>query len=180
MKRISGIIYALGAIMFLSACSSGSRAIDYYKGTEPVLSLQQFFNGPIKGWGILQDRSGKVTRRFEVDMQGEWKGDVGTLKEKFSFYDGEKQERTWTIRKMPDGSFQGTAGDILDTAQGHNSGSAVRWKYSMDLPVDGKTYRIAFDDWMFAMKDGVLVNRSYLKKFGFVVAELTIFMQKQG
>ena len=29
------------------------------------------------------------------------------------------------------------------------------------------------------MNDGVLINRSYLKKFGLTVAELTIFMQKQ-
>jgi hypothetical protein len=50
----------------------------------------------------------------------------------------------------------------------------------MDLDVDGSTYRIRFDDWMWAMNDGVVVNRSYLKKFGFTVAELTLFMQKQN
>jgi hypothetical protein len=33
---------------------------------------------------------------------------------------------------------------------------------------------------MWAMNDGVVVNRSYLKKFGFTVAELTLFMQKQN
>ncbi|HAQ50270.1 MAG TPA: DUF3833 domain-containing protein, partial [Gammaproteobacteria bacterium] len=27
--------------------------------------------------------------------------------------------------------------------------------------------------------DGVLINRSYLKKFGITVGELTLFMQKQ-
>ena len=49
----------------------------------------------------------------------------------------------------------------------------------MDLPVDDKVYRIRFDDWMWQMNDGVLINRSYLKKFGFTVSELTIFMKKQ-
>jgi hypothetical protein len=29
------------------------------------------------------------------------------------------------------------------------------------------------------MNDGVLINRSYLKKFGITVTKLTIFMQKQ-
>lgn len=29
------------------------------------------------------------------------------------------------------------------------------------------------------MRDGVVMNRSYLKKFGITVAEVTIFMQKQ-
>jgi hypothetical protein len=68
----------------------------------------------------------------------------------------------------------------LGTAKGETLGSAVRWNYVMDLDVDGSTYRIRFDDWMWAMNDGVVVNRSYLKKFGFTVAELTLFMQKQN
>jgi hypothetical protein len=67
----------------------------------------------------------------------------------------------------------------LDKANGHSSGSAMRWAYKMDLPVGDTTYRITFDDWMFLMNDGVLINRSYLKKFGVTVAELTLFMQKQ-
>jgi hypothetical protein len=50
----------------------------------------------------------------------------------------------------------------------------------MDLEVGDKTYRIKLDDWMWQMNDGVLINRSYLKKFGITVAELTLFMQKQG
>lgn len=163
--------------MLLNACSSPKT--DYYKDTAPAVSLRAFFDGPIKGWGILQDRGGKVTRRFDIDMEGSWEGDTGTLHEKFSFYDGEKQERTWTIRQMPDGTYQGTAGDIIGTATGKAAGSAVQWKYVMDLPVGDTTYRITFDDWMFLMNGDVLVNRSYLKKFGFTVAELTIFMQKQ-
>ncbi|MFT5760687.1 MAG: hypothetical protein ACI9LM_005474, partial [Alteromonadaceae bacterium] len=62
---------------------------------------------------------------------------------------------------------------------GKLEGSAMQWAYQMDLPVGDSTYRITFDDWMFLMNDGVLVNRSYLKKFGITMAELTLFMQKQ-
>jgi hypothetical protein len=47
------------------------------------------------------------------------------------------------------------------------------------LPVGDATYCITFDDWMWQMNDGVLINRSYLKKFGITVAELSLFMQKQ-
>ncbi|HCQ71641.1 MAG TPA: DUF3833 domain-containing protein, partial [Rhodospirillaceae bacterium] len=70
-------------------------------------------------------------------------------------------------------------GDIIGTATGHTAGNAMRWAYAMDLDVGEKTYRITFDDWMFLMNDGVLINRSYLKKFGLTVGELTLFMQKQ-
>lgn len=161
----------------LNGCAGNN--LDYYKETIPQADIQQYFNGPIKAWGIVQDRSGRVTRRFDVHMVGKWDGDVGTLTENFDYYDGKKQQRIWTIRKMADGTYEGKAADIIDKATGKTEGSAVRWKYIMDLPVGDTTYRIRFDDWMWMMNDGVLINRSYLKKFGITVAELTIFMQKQ-
>jgi hypothetical protein len=167
----------MGLTMLISACAGPS--VHHYAETKPVLDLKEYFNGPIKAWGIVQDRSGKVTRRFDVDMVGSWEGDTGTLKEHFNYYDGKKQERIWTIKKIKDGHYEGTASDILDKAKGEVSGSAMRWAYQMDLPVGDKVYRITFDDWMFQMNDGVLINRSYLKKFGITVGELTLFMQKQ-
>ena len=112
-------------------------------------------------------------------MVGSWNGDIGKLEETFHYYDGEKQSRTWTIKKISDSQYEGTAGDILDKAEGTASGSAVNWHYAMDLPVGDKSYKVKFDDWMWQMNDGVLINRSYIKKFGITVAELTIFMQKQ-
>ena len=176
MKTIKGAIL-MGLTMLLSACAGIS--VQHYADTKPPLDLKEYFNGPIKAWGIVQDRSGKVTRRFDVDMVGTWEGDTGTLKEHFRYYDGKTQERIWTIKKIADGQYEGTASDILDKATGEVSGSAMRWAYKMDLPVGDKVYRITFDDWMFNMNDGALINRSYLKKFGITVGELTLFMQKQ-
>lgn len=161
-----------------SGCSSND--MDYYEGTTPKADIKEYFNGPIKAWGIVQDWRGRVTRRFDIDMVGKWEGDTGTLTEHFEYYDGKTQDRVWTIRKLADGKYEGTAPDVLDKATGESKGSAVRWNYVMDLPVDDTTYRIRFDDWMWVMNDGVLINRSYLKKFGLTVSELTIFMQKQN
>ena len=167
----------MGLLAFLSGC--GGQAVQHYKGMNPPLDLQTYFTGPIKAWGFVQDYSGKVTRRFDVEMVGTWNGDVGTLKEKFKYYDGETQERTWTIKKIAENRYEGSAGDIVGTATGETAGNAMRWAYEMNLEVGDKTYRITFDDWMFLMNDGVLINRSYLKKFGLTVGELTLFMQKQ-
>jgi hypothetical protein len=55
----------------------------------------------------------------------------------------------------------------------------MNWKYSMDITVDNSTYKVKFDDWMWQMNDGIVINRSYIKKFGITVAELTLFMQKK-
>lgn len=162
--------------MLLSACSS--QKLDDYQDMKPQADLKEYFTGPIKAWGLIQDFSGKVVSRFDVTMHGSWQGDVGTLKEDFTYYDGTKQQRTWTITRKADGTYEGRAGDIIGTAEGETKGNAVRWKYEMDIPVDGKPFRVTFDDWMWRLNDGVMINRSYLKKFGFTVAELTLFMKK--
>jgi len=167
----------LGVVIMLSSCAGHS--LDYYKDTTPKGDIKTYFNGPIKAWGIVQDWRGRVVNQFDIDIVGEWDGDTGTLTENFSYYDGKKQQRVWTIKKLADASYEGTASDIIDKAIGNVEGNAARWSYVMDLPVDDTTYRITFDDWMWQMNDGVLINRSYLKKFGFTVSELTIFMQKQ-
>lgn len=181
MQKMKGLVL-MGLIAFLSgflgACTGGPT-LDHYKGAQPQLDLENYFTGPIKAWGIIQDRKGHVTRRFDVTMLGTWEGDVGTLEENFVYYDGKTEKRTWTIKKIADDQYEGTAGDILGKANGNVEGNAMRWAYQMDLPVGDKTYKITFDDWMFLMNDGTLINRSYLKKFGITVAELTLFMQKQ-
>ena len=168
----------MGLLGFLSGCIGG-HSLSHYQEQTPPLDLEEYFTGPLKAWGVVQDYTGKVTRRFDVDMMGTWEDNTGTLQETFKFYDGETQERIWRITRLEQGKYEGRAGDILDKAVGTTSGNAMRWAYQMDLEVGGKTYRITFDDWMFLMNDGVLINRSYLKKFGLTVGELTLFMQKQ-
>ena len=174
MKKVLALI---GVVMLLSACSSidGKKYID----AKPTFDLKTYFTGPIKAWGIVQDRSGDVVTRFDITMNGSWEGNRGTLVEDFVYYDGTKQQRIWNIVDRGDGTYEGTASDIIGKAEGISFGNAGQWTYVMDLPVAGSTYRLRFDDWMWAMNDDVLMNRSYMKKFGLTVAEITIFMQKQ-
>lgn len=173
MKKLLCVVMA----MLLSACSS--QKLEDYADTQPKADLASYFSGTIKAWGIIQDFSGKVVSRFDVTMHGSWKGDVGTLKEDFRYYDGSTQQRIWTITRKAQDTYEGSAADIIGTAQGATQGNAVRWSYDMNVPVDGKTFRMTFDDWMWRMNDGVMINRSYIKKFGFTVAELTLFMKKE-
>ncbi len=111
-------------------------------------------------------------------MIGHWEGDKGTLEEDFVFYDGKLQHRTWNITKIDANKYTATADDIIGVATANSSGNAIRWNYQMDITVDNSTYRISFDDWMWLLNDGVIVNRSSMKKFGFTVGELTVFLRK--
>lgn len=173
MKKLIAIT---GVLIMLCGCSSNK--IEYYKDTDPEIKFEEFFEGELVGWGIVQNWKGQVVRRFDIKMHGTWDGNNGTLKEDFIYYDGEEQKRIWKVKKHGDGIFEGEADDILGTAHGTTAGNAINWHYSMDLPVKGKTYRVKFDDWMWQMNGGVLINRSYIKKFGVIVAELTLIIQK--
>lgn len=155
------------------------NSVNYYQGKSPEMNIKDYFNGPIKAWGIVQDWRGRVVQQFDIKMMGTWNGNIGTLTEDFKYYDGKTQERIWTIKKLDNGSYEGTASDIIGKATGMEKGNAAHWNYIMDLEVDQRVFRIKFDDWMWLMNDGVLINRSYLKKFGVTVAELTIFIKKE-
>ena len=47
------------------------------------------------------------------------------------------------------------------------------------LPVDDKVYNVDFDDWMFLMDDKVMLNRSYMSKWGFNLGEVTLTFVKR-
>jgi len=165
----------LAAVVLLGACASG---VGDYQGETPQLDLAKFFDGPITAWGIVQNRSGKVIRRFEVEMVGRWQGDEGVLEEDFRFADGQTQRRVWHFRKVGPQRYTGTAADVSGQAQGEAAGYALRWRYTLQIEVDGRTWDVDFDDWMYLLDDRTLVNRTVMRKFGLRVGEVTLFFRK--
>ena len=167
----------LSFIILIGGCS---MTPEKYSNQEPKMDFKEYFNGPVQAWGIVQDWKGDVLQRFDIDMEGVWNGNEGELRETFHFYDGQTMKRKWYVTKVNDTYYEGKADDVLNTATGHVYGNAIRFNYQMELPMNGKKYKVALDDWMFRMNDGVLINRNYIKKFGFKVAEFTIFMKKKN
>lgn len=171
------LILAL-TLLFLTLNGCSSMDINHYATETPEFKMEEYFKGEVKAWGIIQNWRGKVIERFDIRMVGTWHDDQGTLEEDFQFYDGKKQHRTWKIKRQSDSSYEATADDIIGIAKAKRNGNAIQWNYQMDIKVDDSTYRISFDDWMWQLNDGVIINRSYMKKFGFTVGELTVFIQK--
>ena len=167
------IVGMLGMSLF--GCSV---SIDDYRNTSPKLDLFQYFDGEVKAWGMLQDRSGKQTRRFEVDIKGTVKGKQLTLEEDFIFDDGEKQRRVWVITEMADGHFIGEADDVVGQASGQVMGNALNWRYVLRVPVGDSTYDIHFNDWMYLQDDRRMFNQAEMTKFGFKVGQVTLFFER--
>lgn len=169
---------SLAGALLLGGCASIDPGV--YAKEKPVLDLKTYFNGTVDAWGVFQDRSGKVVRRFTVTLKCTWNGDVGVLDEDFVYSDGTTQKRIWTIRKLPDGRYTGTAADVVGEAQGQASGNALNWRYTLALPVDGKVYNVQFDDWMFLVDDKVMLNRAVMSKFGIRLGEVLLSFTKRG
>lgn len=163
---------------FLTLFGCGTTLKDY-QNTTPTFSLFEYFNGETHAWGIVQDFSGKQTRSFEVKIVGTVEGNNLTLVEDFIYSDGIEEQRIWSIQRLEDGTYQGTAKDIIGVATGAEQGNAMRWQYDFELPYDGSTITVSMDDWLFRRDENHLFNITSVKKFGIEVATVTIFFQKQ-
>ena len=166
------------AICLLAGCGATMQPSDY-ASEQPALDLKTYFNGTIDAWGMFQDRSGKVVKRFTVVMHCSWEGDTGTLDEDFTYSDGSKQKRVWTLKKLGPNRYRGTAADVVGEALGEVGGNTLNWKYVLALDVDGKTYHVNFDDWMYQMDDNVMLNRAVMSKFGIRLGEVTLSFRKR-
>lgn len=169
---------AAALLLALGACSTPPTPAAYAQEV-PKLDVQRYFNGTLDAHGIFQDRSGKVVKRFTVLMHASWVGDTGTLDEDFTYADGSRQRRVWTLRQTAPGRFTGTAPDVIGEAVGEVAGNALRWQYVLALPVDGTVYHVDFEDWMFLMDDKVMLNRAAMSKFGFSLGAVTLSFSKR-
>jgi len=170
-------IISLLVLIFLTGCSA--MDMKQYSANSPKLDLFNYFIGETKGYGIVQDRKGILTRQFTVDIIGTVQVD-GSLKlyEEFDWSDGEKSTRTWIISKNGDHLYSGTAEDVASPAEGIAYGNVLNWQYLLNLKVDDSTWKIKFDDWMFLVTDQVMINKAKMSKFGLTVGEVTIVFQK--
>jgi len=172
MKRRLLLAAAPASLAAISGCASPDIAD--YRGEKPALDLRTYFDGTVDAWGVFTDRSGKVVKRFTVVMQCSWQGNEGVLDEAFTYSDGSTQRRVWRVTKLADDRYTGRADDVVGEALGQASGNALRWRYTLALPVDGRVWHVDFDDWMFLMSDKVMLNRATMSKFGITLGEVTL------
>ncbi|MFJ4053949.1 DUF3833 domain-containing protein [Pseudomonas sp. NPDC089743] len=169
-------ILLLVGCLLLASC--GNVEVDHYAREKPVLDLVTFFSVPVQAWGIFQNRSGEVVKRFDVRIDSRREGDRLILDEHFVYSDGTRQQRTWTLTPDGPGRWRGRAGDVIGEARGEVAGNALHWRYRLDLPVDGRHWEMDIDDWMYLMDEDTLINRSSMRKLGVEVGQITLFFRR--
>lgn len=176
MRRLLSAAVLFVAALGLTAC--GGIEPETFEGETPRLVLEDYFAGKTRAYGIFEDRFGELRRRFTVDIEGTWDGKTLTLDERFDYADGETDRRVWEIEKRDAHTYAGTAGDVVGTAVGKGYGNLFTWSYEMDLDVGDSTWRVTFDDRMYLMADGILMNRASVTRFGIEIGTVTIVFVK--
>jgi len=170
------ILAAVSALSFLVGCSAN---IEDYQGEQPQLKLEEFFNGELVAYGMVQDYSGKVIQRFRADLKGTWDGNEGVLDEQFYYADGSEQERIWYITKTGENSYEGRASDVEGVAKGTTAGNVLNWSYTLIIERNGEPFAVELDDWLYLVDEGNMINRTQMYKFGLPVGEITLYIGKK-
>lgn len=175
-------ILFLSCIFMSMLILAGCTGVDVkeYENNEPKLLIENYFNGKTVAKGVFQDRFGNVRRTFKVDITGTWEPETKTLTldEDFIYNDGETENRLWTLKKLNDNDYEGTANGVVGMATGSAYGNAFNWTYTFDLPYNDDTLRVKFDDWMWLLDDKTLFNKATISKFGFRLGDVYITFEK--
>lgn len=171
MKRLAALI----ASVALSGCAM--KPADFAAG-RPVLTLEDYFAGHTKAWGLFEDRFGRVRRQFTVEIEGRMVDGALVMDESFLYDDGETQRRVWRITKRGANLYEGVADDVIGSAKGVASGNSLNWTYTVDLKIGEGTLRVDFDDWMFLQPGGTMINRAHVSKLGVEIGSVTLFFTK--
>ena len=77
MRRI---LLLMGSLL-LASC--GNVGVEHYARERPTLDLAAFFSRPVQAWGLYQNRSGEVLKRFHVQIESHREGQRLILDERF-------------------------------------------------------------------------------------------------
>ena len=174
----SKLLGILASAALTLGCSSAT--VEDYAGKSPALVPEHFFDGSLTAHGVLKDRSGKVIRSFSADIKAYWQKGIGTLEEDFLFDDGEQDRRVWTLRPNGDGSYTGTAGDVVGDGRLTVAGNSMFLDYVLRIPYGDGTLDLHIDDRMYLVSETMLINESTMTKFGFEVGELLLVIERQS
>jgi hypothetical protein len=163
---------ALASVMGLLGCSD-PLPVGSFRSTAPAIDPIQFFTGHVASWGVLENRSGEPTRIVTTDCTGE-AGD-GTLRmtQRLTIGQDAPATRTWQMRRAGPGRYEATANDMVGVARGEAAGRAFHWTWTLAASPGNSLKNVAMDQWWYLLDDGSMLNRTTIRKFGVILAEVS-------
>ena len=148
--------------------------------SDPRFELTTFLAGSTRAWGIFEDRFGRLRRRFDVEMYGQWQNDVFRLDERFAYDDGRVENRTWLVTPVSAERFEATSDDCVGKASGTCLPGMIQMFYAFRLKLPARVLTVDFDDRIYRISARTAVNRATVSKWGVRLGELSLFFEKQA
>ena len=143
-----------------------------------VFDLLSYFEGRALADGVFEDRFGREKRRFTVSLTGEWRDGSLVLDEDFLFDDGERQHRTWTLRRTSTRRFTGRCEDSVADADGRLEAGRATLRSDLRLRVGSRLVPMRFSDVFYELGGGLVLNRSTVSKWGVRLGQGLILFRK--
>jgi len=143
------------------------------------LRIERFLLGRSRAEGVFQDFTGRVRRRFAIQLDGRMDGDALVLTEDFLFDDGSTEQRVWRIRPLGADEYEASADDMIGDARGGVRGGIMRWSYLFSLKLGARRLRVRFHDIFMQTADDTLLNIARVTKFGLELGRSTIIFRRQ-
>ena len=152
--------------------------IEDFAGKGPRFAPEEFFDGALHGWGVMENPLGSLQKRYTVKAEGRWDPGQGIVffTETWTFEDGHVDTLKWQIRPVGGGKYKGSEPLLDGEAEGDQAGFAFHWRYTRETPQpDGKTVKLNFDDWFWRIDDDVVIVKGTAGRLGlpFATAHVT-------
>lgn len=136
--------------------------------------LEEFFKGRTNATASFSAVTGQ-TRKFDVALHGRWNGKTLTLREDFTFDDGERYTKTWRFTKVGWNTYRGTRDDVIGDTLVTVNGNKATFNYLVDIEEGPGENIVRFYDTMVLSDDGkTVLNTALVFKYGLPVAKVRV------
>ena len=151
--------------------------VQHFAGTHPDFDPIAFWTGHHTSWGVVENRAGAPADTVVTDCTGT--PDAGGLHmvQTITLGDGTVQHRDWHLRR--DGqTYIATANDMVGEAHGTAAGRVFHWRFVIATKPGNPLFNVTFDQWMYLMENGSMMNRTTIRKIDVILAEVSEVFEK--
>jgi hypothetical protein len=142
-------------------------------GSTPGFRLERRLLGANRVSGLVHDRFGRLMLTFSGLMEGAIEEGGLAMNEELHYSNGRIDRRSWRIRAEGAHGYRGATSDSVGGVVGTAQGNAVNLRYKLHLPVAGGMRPVAFDDWMYLQRDGLILDHAVMRMWGIRVGTVS-------
>lgn len=145
-----------------------------FENGKPSLNPVAFFGGHTSSTGVIETAGGKPSDRITTQTQGKLKDGVIYIEQDLYPEGKKKNHRVFVLHQIDEHHVDATADDISGTAHGLLYGNEFSWTFRRKMVGRKFIKHVRMTQNMYLMPDGqTMIVRSVIRKFGFVVAQIT-------